>query len=107
MSETNPYQSPQADSLVQGVTLFKGLGLVLLSTVVFGVGGGLLGLTIALVLPNYYHTVFTLESTTSVVQLGVGLGITQGVAAGIVVGVALVAVVAWYRSRVSRLLQNL
>ncbi|QDU56018.1 hypothetical protein [Aeoliella mucimassa] len=102
----NPYQSPESPAVARSLSMWRSFAIVVMSGVGFGLAGSLLGLMIALLAPDYYRMVFHISnnSGTSLLQLGMGLGLTQGVGCGIAVGVALVFANAWYRSRIARIL---
>lgn len=104
-SPNNPYQSPQqaADQLnraLGGGMLYRGLVLIVLATLLFGLGGALVGLGLGALAPDYYRAVFDLPPDRSVWQIGLGLGFTQGLLAGLAVGCVVLLASAWYRSRI-------
>jgi hypothetical protein len=77
------------------MTVVRGFGIVLCSAAGFGAGGALVGYALAHLTPAYYETVLVRgESSRSIDQVGVGLGLTQGVLAGLVVGSVVVLAVA-------------
>jgi hypothetical protein len=78
------------------MTVARGFAIILASAVGSAVGGGLLGLALALATPSYYRVVFCIEDDPSFnpVQVGLGLGITQGAVAGLVIGCVVVLAVA-------------
>ena len=59
-----------------------------MSTVIFGLGGGVVGNLVGRMLPAYYRAVF--DENVDPIPTGTGLGVTQGAGAGIVVGLAIV-----------------
>jgi hypothetical protein len=86
------------------MSLLRGFAIAIVSSVLFGLLGGLLGWVIGAVAPDYYHTVFHIPAGSEVntAALGFGLGVTQGAGTGLVAGLILVAVVAWYNSRMTK-----
>src|SRR5690349_4431622 len=90
MTQPNPYQSSElpaeAPQLPPGMlTLSKALGFVLLTMTIFATLGALLGLIIAIVMPQYYTRLFGLGSAGEAVAAGLLLGLMQGGAVGIAV----------------------
>ncbi len=85
------------------MTILRGFLLTLTSSIAFGGLGALLGYLLAVILPDYYRTLFRIppEIPIDPVQVGLGLGITQGFAAGLIVGLVIVVTVAWYNARVA------
>lgn len=79
------------------MTVARGFGIVLLSTVLFGALGAGLGWLLGVVSPAYYRSVlrYGQEPWFDPPQIGLALGLSQGVIAGIVVGIAVVGAVAW------------
>jgi len=63
--------------------------------------GALLGLMIAVFVPDYYRTVLRLanDSPAGIIGVGIVLGATQGLVTGIGVGIAIIAIYAWYLTR--------
>ncbi len=70
----------------------RGLAIVAISAVGFGVAGGLLGLALGVGMPGYYRGVFRAAADPGFrpAEVGFGLGCTQGAAAGVIVGLVLV-----------------
>lgn len=104
MTQPNPYQSSdlpaESRQLPPGIlTLSKALGFVLLTMVLFAVLGALLGLIIAVVMPQYYTRLFGLGGGGEAMLAGVLLGLMQGGGVGIAVGVVLSAIVGWLQLR--------
>jgi len=104
MTQPNPSQSSElpaeAPRLLPGMlTLSKALGFVLLTMTIFATLGALLGLTIALVMPQYYTRLFGLGSNGEAIAAGTVLGLMQGGGTGIAVGVVLSAIVGWLQLR--------
>ncbi len=67
------------------------------SVVLCAVGGGLLGMFIAVRFPRYYPSVFPYAATQPFfdpVDVGVGTGVGQGAAAGLLVGAVVVLALA-------------
>lgn len=66
--------------------------------------GGLLGYVLGTQAPGYYRSIFAGgdDPRFDPAEVGLGLGVTQGAIAGLVVGIAVVLIVAWYRSRLAR-----
>jgi hypothetical protein len=107
MTQLNPYQASElpaeAAALPPGtLTLGKALRFVLLTMTIFATLGALLGLIIALVMPQYYTRLFNLTGGGEAVAAGVLLGLMQGGGIGIAVGVILSAIVGWVQLRGAR-----
>ena len=106
MTEANPYRTPDEVPAAPSdeLTIGKGLRIVAGIAGLFGVMGALLGLSLGVVVPSYYRTVFGAGDDPSFVpwQVGFGLGLTQGLISGAVTGGLVVLAVAWYRSRKRR-----
>jgi hypothetical protein len=83
------------------MTVMKGFFIVILSSIVFGLGGASIGYTLGLTMPGYYRGIFGSgrEPWFDPVAVGLGLGLTQGLICGVVVGAVIVLAVAWYNSR--------
>jgi hypothetical protein len=83
------------------MTVPRGFLIILVSGLVFALGGGLIGYTLAVTAPGYYRAVFSSgrEPWFDPVAVGVGLGITQGLVCGLIVGAVVVLAVALYNSR--------
>lgn len=83
------------------MSVAKGFLIIILSGIVFALGGGVIGYTLAVFLPSYYRGVFSSgrESWFDPMEVGIGLGATQGLMCGLVVGGVVVLAVAWYNSR--------
>ncbi len=82
------------------MTVTRGFGIIIASAFGFAMAGGLIGSTLAQVMPGYYRAVFAAhEPGFDPIQVGVGLGITQGLIAGLVVGSVVVLAVALSGSR--------
>ena len=100
---SNPYQAPASEQLETSLSnqlAYKGFGLVIASTFIFGIGGALIGLLLGLITPAYYESVFDLALADEAWQVGLGLGLTQGLVCGIIVGCVVLLASAWYRSRI-------
>lgn len=82
------------------MTVLRGFFITIASSMAFSGLGALLGYLLAVILPDYYRTVFHIppEIPIDPVQVGLGLGITQGFAAGLIVGLVIVVTVAWFNS---------
>jgi hypothetical protein len=75
------------------------------SVTLFGTAlGGGVGYALGKHYPNYYRIVFRVDPKAEFdpVAVGLGLGISQGMIGGAAVGLAVVAIVAWYRTRLAR-----
>jgi len=83
------------------MTVRRGLTVVGLTALVCGLVGASVGCVLGHYAPNYYRVVFGVRPSDpfSLVEFGVGLGLTQGLIAGIVVGCVVVLSVGWYSSR--------
>jgi hypothetical protein len=83
------------------MTVTKGFLIIILSGLGFAFGGGLIGYTLAVLLPGYYRGVFSSgrEPWFDPVGVGIGLGLSQGLICGLVLGAIVVLAVAWYNSR--------
>ena len=70
------------------LSLIRGIGIIVLCGVSFGMAGGLIGFTLGVGSPNYYRGVFHAagDPNFSPVQVGLGLGISQGLIGGAVIG---------------------
>ena len=79
------------------MTVVRGFGIVLVSTLLFGALGAGLGRLLGVVTPSYYRSLFRHghEPWFDPEQIGLALGLTQGAATGVVVGIAVVGAVAW------------
>lgn len=99
----NPYNAPADEKLNQALgnnqLIFGSLKLIVISGLMFGAFGALIGWVLAVLTPGYYRSVFNADNS-DIWQIGVGLGLTQGLFAGLVVGCVVVLAAAWYRSRV-------
>ena len=79
--------------------------IIVMSGILFAVGGGPLGYTLAIVAPFYYRVLFQGGDSPdfSPVQVGIGLGVSQGLVAGLIVGSVVVLSVAisdfWRRGK--------
>jgi hypothetical protein len=83
------------------MTIAKGFLIIILTGFIFALGGGLIGYTLAVILPGYYRGVFSSgrEPGFDPVGVGIGLGLTQGLICGLFLGGMVVLAVAWYNSR--------
>lgn len=83
------------------MTIVKGFRIIILSGFAFGLGGGLIGYTLGVLLPNYYRGAFRngREPWFDPVAAGVGLGLSQGLMFGLLLGAVVVLAVAWYNSQ--------
>ncbi len=83
------------------MTITKGFVTIILSGLVFALGGALIGYGLGVVAPGYYRGVFSSgrEPWFDPVAVGLGLGLSQGLVCGVVVGAVVVLAVAWYNSR--------
>jgi hypothetical protein len=107
----NPYHSPQhggsgaASAAGHLMTAAKGLAIVLATTVVGGLVGLGLGAALGVFVPDYYRSVFFggRDPRFDPVAVGIGQGLTQGVVLGLVAGLAVVVIVCWYKTRLTRI----
>ena len=77
------------------MTVTRGFAIIIASAFGFAIAGGLIGSTLAQVMPDYYRATFAArEPGFDPVQVGVGLGMTQGLIAGLCVGSVVVLSVA-------------
>lgn len=105
----NPYSAPDAESAPSsnqfGGLLWRSVLTIVGSMILIGIIGGLLGMLLGIVAPEYYRTVFSNAAqgpAFSPVQLGLGLGATQGAGVGLVVGCVSVIAVSIFRKRLIR-----
>lgn len=103
---SNPYEAPQKfvrDAMKTEKLLMKGFVAVGFSALIFGFLGGVTGLCIGVVLPDYYRSMFRGVDFRTIDEwrLGMGLGITQGLVAGVVIGCVTLLATAWYKSRMN------
>jgi hypothetical protein len=84
------------------LSVLRGIVIIVVCGVCFGVAGGLLGFTLGVGAPAYYRGVFRAANDPGFnpVQVGLGLGISQGLICGAVIGS--VVVLAGALSRPSR-----
>ena len=77
--------------------------MIVSTTAIFGLIGGLMGWVMAIVTPAYFRDVYdTLES--DVWQVAIGMGVTWGLIAGLASGCSVLLATAWYRSRIKQAL---
>ena len=78
------------------MTVLRGFAITVLSGIVFGVIGALLGCGLGYFAPDYYRLVFEVPPGMELnpFQVGLGLGLTQGLAAGLGIGLTIVLIVA-------------
>ena len=72
---------------------------LLVTTIVCGVGGGIVGWLLGRFQPGYYRFVFRSAAERpdfDPVAVGVGLGVTQGLTAGVIVGCVVVFAVSFF-----------
>lgn len=83
------------------MTVVRGFTITILSGVVFGLTGGLIGFCLGTFAPDYYRVVFRIPPSMDIdpAHAGLGLGITQGLAAGLFIGLVIVVCASWYESR--------
>jgi len=81
------------------MTIVRGFAIVLLSAMLFGLLGALVGYIIGVVSPDYYAAIFSFRGRSDMGSFGIGIGLAQGIVAGIVVGLVIVVAVTWYESR--------
>src|SRR5436309_1562757 len=83
------------------MSIAKGFLIIILSGVVFALGGAIIGRTIGFYMPGYYRAVEPRgnEPWFDPVTVGLGHGLTQGLTCGLVIGALVVLAVAWYNSR--------
>jgi hypothetical protein len=83
------------------MTVTRGFLITIASSIGFGCVGGSLGYGLGVTVPDYYRVVFRMSPDMPVdpAHVGFGLGLTQGLILGLLVGLAIVAIVAWYNSR--------
>lgn len=100
---TNPYQPPAEQQLNQALgsdrMIAGGFKTIIMSSVVFGAIGTMIGWMLSVIAPAYYRHMFE-ANDSDLWQIGVGLGLTQGLIAGLVVGCVVVLAAAVYRSRI-------
>ena len=100
---TNPYRPPAEQQLNQALKsdrmIAGGFKTIIMSTVVFGAIGTMIGWVLSVIAPAYYRYMFD-AMDSELWQLGVGLGLTQGLVAGLVAGCVVVLAAAVYRSRI-------
>jgi hypothetical protein len=106
----NPYESPRAADhasapvAAPALTLWIATQYVMLTSGGCALLGALLGLMIAVFVPDYYRTVFRLsdESLGGILSLGIVLGGLQGLFAGALIGVLIVGIYATYLVRLEK-----
>jgi len=77
------------------LSVARGVAIIVVCGVCFGIAGGLLGFTLGFGAPAYYRGVFrATEPGFNPVQVGLGLGITQGLICGMFIGSVVVVAVA-------------
>lgn len=82
---------------------FRCFHMITVTSLMFGVFGGLIGWIMTLVTPAYFRDVYdTLES--DVWQVGLGIGFSRGVICGVLISCSVMLAMAWYRSRVKNTL---
>lgn len=83
------------------MTILRGFVIALISGVSLAVLGGMAGYLLAILVPDYYRTVFRIppHAEIDVRHVGLALGITQGFTVGLLVGAGVVVAVAWFNSR--------
>jgi hypothetical protein len=83
------------------MTVVRGFLIIILSGLVFSLGGGSIGYALAVFVPGYYRSVFSSgrEPWFDPVAVGVGLGLSQGLICGLVLGAVVVLAVARYNAR--------
>ncbi len=79
----------------------KAIILVVSTTLVFTILGGVVGFCLGRFLPNYYRSIFRngSDSDFDPLAVGLGLGLTQGLAAGSIIGVVVLVVMVWHDLR--------
>src|SRR5947209_20509116 len=83
------------------MTVTRGFVIIIVSGLVFALGGGGIGYTLGATAPGYYRAVYSSgrEPWFDPVSMGLGLGITQGLVCGLIIGAVVVLAVAWASSR--------
>jgi hypothetical protein len=83
------------------MTVARGFLIIVLSSIGFAAGGGLLGYGLGVLVPGYYRGVYRdgRGPEFDPVAVGLGLGVAQGAICGVLVGATVVLAVAWYNSR--------
>lgn len=85
------------------LTLKKALLTVFGCSAGMALAGSLLGLLIGKVAPTYYLLVFDVQRDDfNPVEMGLALGLIQGVIWGGIIGTIVVAIMAWYHSRMRK-----
>lgn len=79
--------------------------MIVSTTMLFGLIGALLGLTLSILTPAYIRNAYdVLES--EIWQIGVGAGFTRGLICGLIAACSVLVATAWYRSRMIRALKQ-
>lgn len=79
--------------------VFRSFYMVVVTALMFGSFGALLGWLLAILTPAFFTDVFdTMESEAW--QVGVGMGVTGGLICGVMIGCSVLLATSWYRSRV-------
>jgi len=111
MDNDNPYKAPQEFSRAdpgpeafapyEPLTLSDALRFELKTAALFAVVGGVLGLAIGIIMPNYYREVFNAfgDPDFKPSLAGMLLGFMQGGLLGVFAGIALLTIVVWSRRR--------
>ena len=86
------------------MTFPRAMMVILTSAFVFALVGGTVGFGIGTYFPDYYRDLFLSGRSPEFnpVSVGIGQGVTQGVSGGAGLGVVLVAILAWYETRMGR-----
>jgi hypothetical protein len=81
--------------------LVKAFFVVITSTILCTIIGGLLGWGVGTYAPGYYRAAFVRgrDPDFDPVHVGLGCGINAGVFTGVVLGIAIVAILSWYELR--------
>ncbi|QDU31589.1 hypothetical protein ETAA8_67490 [Anatilimnocola aggregata] len=113
MNANNPYESPRATeeaapstTTKPELTLWIATQYVLLTSGGGMVLGALVGLMIAVFVPDYYRSVISRLSAASpemILRVAMVMGATQGLVVGGLFGLAIVAIYAWYLTRRSKM----
>ena len=77
--------------------------MIVSTTAIFGLLGGIAGWIMAVSVPAYFRDVYDTPQN-EIWQVGVGIGVTSGLLGGLLIGCSVLLATAWYRSRLKNAL---